>query len=248
MAFSHGSQARLLCNGFDLSAWFRSASTPVEVGEAEGTTFGNEARVFQPGLVTARLDAEGLFEADEAGHAVEPVLNAALRLENRVWLYCPAGYALGARAVGMASFITGLEKESPVDDLVSLTVGVRSQVGHDAGVVLHPLGAESAADEGPSVDTGITGLTFPTSAGAVAYVMATEPGTQPVTVRVQHSADEQTWADLLTFTAIPSTGRVAERQTVAPGTPVNRYVRAAWTATGTTPPFIVMFARRFAAN
>lgn len=56
-------------------------------------------------------------------------------------------------------------------------------------------------------------------------------GTTPsATVKIQTSFDGSTWRDVASFTA--ATAATAERKSF-PG--IDRYVRAAWTVTGTTP-------------
>jgi hypothetical protein len=71
-------------------------------------------------------------------------------------------------------------------------------------------------------------------------------GWTDLTVKVQHSADDSTYADLVTFTAI-TVAPAKERKTVAAGTTVNRYLAASWAFTGAgaahTATFVVGFAR-----
>jgi hypothetical protein len=61
-------------------------------------------------------------------------------------------------------------------------------------------------------------------------------------VKVQHSANNSTWADLVTFATVTAVG--AEHAVVAPATTVNRYLRATWSGTFTSATFAVAFARR----
>jgi len=60
-----------------------------------------------------------------------------------------------------------------------------------------------------------------------------------VTVKVQHSSDNLTYADLITFSNVTAAG--AQRATVT-GT-VNRYTRVTYTATSGTATFVVGFGR-----
>jgi hypothetical protein len=62
--------------------------------------------------------------------------------------------------------------------------------------------------------------------------------------KIQHSTDNSTWADLVTFAASTAVG--FERVEVAAGTTVNRYLRAIRTFGGTTTSITsaVAFARR----
>ena len=67
-----------------------------------------------------------------------------------------------------------------------------------------------------------------------------------VTMKIQHSTDNSTFVDLVTFTVVGSTTTTQERIVVAAGTTVNRYLRAQSTVAGTTGSItpIVAFARR----
>jgi hypothetical protein len=55
-----------------------------------------------------------------------------------------------------------------------------------------------------------------------------------MTAKIQHSADNSSWADLGTFTAV--TAANAYQRISGTGT-VNRYLRAQYTITGTSPSF-----------
>jgi hypothetical protein len=63
--------------------------------------------------------------------------------------------------------------------------------------------------------------------------------------KVQHSADNSTWADLQAFTSVATTIVTAERIKVANGTTVNRYLRAVATPAGTGSfTYHINFARQ----
>lgn len=84
--------------------------------------------------------------------------------------------------------------------------------------------------------------------GAQAYLeFGVLTGTD-VTVKVEHSADNSTWATLLTFAQVTS-GQQAQRVTVSNSTTVNRYLRATTTTSGgfTSATFAVMVSRNLTA-
>jgi hypothetical protein len=107
--------------------------------------------------------------------------------------------------------------------------------------MLTGLAAVTATGNGTSRDNGAS-----TSDGGVAQLHVTANTMNNNTVfKVQHSADNSTWADLATFTTVATTVTTSERVTVAAGTTVNRYLRATHTASGTgSITFITAFARR----
>lgn len=90
-------------------------------------------------------------------------------------------------------------------------------------------GVAPAATPGASVDNGAA-----TTNGAVAHLhVLSKSGTSPtVTWKVQHSADDSMWVDLMTFTA--ATDKTSQRLAVT-GT-VNRYLRASRIAGGSNSP------------
>jgi hypothetical protein len=63
---------------------------------------------------------------------------------------------------------------------------------------------------------------------------------QSTIAKIQHSVDNSTWVDLVTFTSIAA-GRGAERKIVT-GT-VNRYLRATWSGTLGTRTVVITAAR-----
>jgi len=106
----------------------------------------------------------------------------------------------------------------------------------DYGVSLADLDVPKIADANGATFDGGAG----TSGGALAVLQVSSVTGGGVTVKVQHSTDGSTWADLATFTAASST--TSQRVTVA-GT-VNRYLRATWTQTATSASFAVTLSRR----
>lgn len=71
------------------------------------------------------------------------------------------------------------------------------------------------------------------SSGASGYLQVTNVtlgGYTNCVVKIQHSANDIDWADLITFTAV--TDRTAERVEVASGGTINKYLRVLWAWTG----------------
>lgn len=237
-----GTSCRVLCNGHDLSRFLREASASVEVDALDSTTFGDTKREYTPGLRDGSLSAGGLHDSDTDSPVVEnidAVVNAAVRTSGSLVTVFPAGASVGSRGFGQEGVQTSFEVEAPLDELVACTFESTGKT--EPVVALHDAfaTAESADDDGTSVDNGSA-----TSNGAVGYLHVIDvAGTTPeVTVKVQHSADDVTYADLITFSAV-DTDFAAQRVEVA-GT-VNRYLRATWALTGTGPSakFVVAAGR-----
>jgi hypothetical protein len=128
---------------------------------------------------------------------------------------------------------TGEEKAVTLD----LSFKIHDQV--DMGVFLHAETAETAVADYTSVDEGAA-----TSRGAVGHLHAISITGTSATFKIQHSTDNITFVDLISFTAV--TAATSQRVEVAAGTTINRYVRAQMSAasslTSVTP--IIAFARR----
>lgn len=95
---------------------------------------------------------------------------------------------------------------------------------------------------------GGTGGTFVLSStvngGAGYQAISAFSGFSGVAGKIQHSADNSSWADLVTFTSVtagPGDPTAAQRIAVAAGTTVNRYLRHVGTVTGSgsVTPFSV---------
>ena len=126
-----------------------------------------------------------------------------------------------------------------MSETVSLTVETTPNDGVDHGRVVHAHTAETATGNSTSVDNGASS----TNGGVASLHVTAVTGTTPsLTVKVQHSSDNSTFVDLITFTAANAAG--SQRRTVS-GT-VNRYVRETHTLSGTSPNFTyaAAFARR----
>ena len=130
------------------------------------------------------------------------------------------GNALATSATFSANAITNFD-------------GMNFGVLLDAGVTAYSNGTTN----GTSVDQSAS-----SSAGAVATLQFTTGSTlTSADFKVQHSANDSTWADLITFTQITSTTASAEVGT-ATGT-VNRYIRLVATINGTSATAQISFAR-----
>ena len=110
--------------------------------------------------------------------------------------------------------------------------------GLNWGVILTdgPEQTDSGATNSTAVDNGAS-----TSNGGTGIISVESLASGTATIKVQHSADNATFADLLTFTNV--TGRTSER--VSGGTTVNRYVRiqSSTSSAFSNLVFVAQFAR-----
>ncbi len=235
MAFSHGSASRVYANGYDLSAYLNNITMGATADAAETTTFGAGAKMYIPGPEDGTVSAEGYF--DGAADAVDQVLSEAMPAI-AVWTWLPAGDGLGNVSKSAVTVNTTYETESPADDATTISAeGQATGTGIERGLVAHPLQARTAAGNGSALDNGTS-----TARGGAAYLHVTAmSGFTSVTVTVQHSADNVTYANLATFSDMTQRGA----QRVAINGTINRYVRVIWTVAGSgSVTFIATVVRR----
>lgn len=235
MAFVHGRATAFYANGVDLTGQFRKISKKPLVGVVESTCFGKSSKEFLPSLYDATWSADGLFDASllvGSDTVLYPLLGAASSVLCTEFI---GGDSFGAYGYAWRSKNTQHELASPVNDLVPLMVG--GQVDDDFERVrsIHALGAETSGSNSTSLDNSAG-----TTAGASAYLHAPAFTGTTITVKVQHSTNNSSWSDLITFTAVTG-ARTSERKAVT-GT-INRYVRTLWSGTFTSATFAVAFSR-----
>jgi hypothetical protein len=241
MAFIHGKGTIVLYNEFNLSSYFNEASASRSVETAETTTFGNSAKTYITGLIDGTLSLSGMF--DGAANAIDQELTDVLGLNDGANItVAPEGsLALGLRTMSLKGELTSYEVSSPVGDVVSASSEFQADNGIASGISLHDLVARTATGTGTSVDNA----TSSTRGGfGTLHVTANTMDANTV-LKVQHSADNSTWVDLVTFSTVATTVKTSERVEVSSATTVNRYLRATWTASGTgSITFHINFARR----
>lgn len=235
-----GSSAKVYGAGYDLTAFLKEAGVSVETAKLDTTVFGQVDRNFIPGLQDASISEAGLYD-DTATTGIDAVLAAIDRVADQVWVHLPNGDTHGAVGRGMVIAETSYKIESPTDDVNAISFGAQVSGGTERVVVHHILQAEGSSANGTSVDNAASSAN-----GGVGYLQVTDVSAGTHTVKIQHSADDSTWADLIEFTGLTgSSDHTAERIAVS-GT-VNRYTRAIVTVSGGTPTFHVAFGRKSAA-
>ena len=230
MAFIHGKSAGVLYGAYDLSAFFNEASMSQSVETAETTTFGSGAKSYITGLKDGTFSLSGMFDGVAAG--IDEVISASVgdSVNVPITIIPQQDVTMVVSDVSFSgeTLETSYEVSSPVGDVVSANMEGQITGGMDRGIILAPKTVVSATATGTSVDQ-----TASTTNGGVGYLHVTaNTRNGAITVKVQHSSDNSTFADLITFTSVTSSTIVSERIAVT-GT-VNRYVRASYTVAGSS--------------
>ena len=244
MSFRHGKNTKVLIGSNDLSSYFKDTSFSSSVATAETTTYGvtGGSKTYVTGLNDATISLGGLFDGD--ANAVDEYLTSVLGSDTDVvFTIAPDnGMTVGSRCYSGQASITKYDVKSPVGDVVSCSADFQVDAEVARGVILAPLSSVSATGNGTAVDNAAS-----TTNGGTAIIHVTaNTRNGAITVKVQHSADNSTWADLATFTSVPTTTKTSERLVVAAGTTVNRYLRATYTVAGSSgsATIAVTFGRR----
>lgn len=236
--FRHGKDTAVLINEFDFSNYFNEITASLGVETSETTTFGNSAKTYIVGLKDATASLSGLFEGSATGTDVE--LDTALGTNNTLITAGVEDAIGGRRAMVMKAIATSYEISSPVADVVSVTAEMQAEEDAiDYGIFLVDLAAITATTDGASRDN-----TASSANGLAAHLHVTANAHDNDAVfKVQHSADNVSWADLITFTTVATTVLTAERSETT-GT-VNRYLRAQATLSGSgSITYTIAAARR----
>jgi len=236
--FIHGKGTNVFVDVYDLSTYFNNADTAQSTETAETTSFTASSKSYIVGLKDQTVSLSGMYSQDAGGSdavlssilgaATTPIVTVALK-----------GGAIGNRAVLGRAHETNYSISSPVADVTSVTADftastdavTNQQLGLASGVMLTAgtsiafgsLGNLASVDNSASSTNG--GM-------ATLHVTVNSISGGNTTFKVQHSADNSTWADLITFTAV-SASTTAKQLSAVSGT-INRYVRATASTAGSS--------------
>ena len=235
MAFIHGKTSVVYFDATDFSSYLTNVDMSKTADVAETTTFGNNSKTYISGEKDGTISLTGLFDA--TGDAlVQPFIGSTSNHNVIVGIDT-------LTATKRVSFATGVFTEygisDPVADVVGISMTVQADNGFYSGEVL-----ENATVTATSSGTARDNTTSTLNGGGAFLLVTSASGTTPtLDAKITHSADDVTYADLVTFTQATST--TSEVKVVASGTTVNRYLKVEYTVGGTTPSFdvVVGFSR-----
>ena len=246
--FIHGKNTAVYIDEFDLSSYFNDVSVSLDNDVAETTAFGDTNKAFILGTRGGTLSMSGMWASDTDGSDEELV--ALLGNATTPILTVRQGAAaIGSRAIIAQANETSYAITNPVADVATISAdfectpnqvsnltfalagGVQLTAG--ASIAHGSLGNLSSVDNAASSANG--------GAGTLHVPTNTVGGN--TTIKIQHSANDSTWADLISFTVVGSSAKTSEIKAVS-GT-VNRYLRATASTAGSSGSitFMVAFAR-----
>ena len=246
--FIHGKNTAVYIDEFDLTSYFTDSSVTINNDVAETTAYGDTNKTYLLGIRSGTLSLSGMWSADTDGSDEE--LQALLGNATTPILTIREGAAaIGSRAIIAQANETSYAITNPVADIATISAdfectpnqvsnltfalagGVQLTAG--ASIAHGSLGNLSSVDNAASSANG--------GAGTLHVPTNTVGGN--TTIKIQHSANDSTWADLISFTMVGSSAKTSEIKAVS-GT-VNRYLRATASTAGSSGSitFMVAFAR-----
>lgn len=226
MSFRHGRDTKVLFADQDISSYLNEVSGSQTLETAETSTFGTNAKTYVVGQNDATISFSGLF--DGATDAIADIFQDVIDNDSTpaITLAYDNGLGVGNRCSIAEAKQTGFDVSAPIGDVVSLSGEFQVTDGIRQGVLLAAETTDSSSSDGTAVDNSAS-----TSNGARANLHVTANSSDDATtIKVQHSADNTTWADLITFTSVPATTTTSETVSVS-GT-INQYLRAQSTLAG----------------
>jgi hypothetical protein len=240
--FAHGKNVNVFLDEFDFSTYFNDVSASTSVDTAETSAFGTSAKSYIVGHRDGTISLSGMFEGTASTGTDEFFDDALGNATKTKIIVAPQGNSLAAGAIMLVADDTSYEVSSAIADVVQASAEFQSTDAVEHGKILSSGSAISATGNG----TGVDNTTSSTNGGAGFLSVPVNSRNGTIGVKVQHSADNSTFADLVSFTTVTSTQKTSERVEVASLTTINRYLRVVYTVAGSsgsaTP--VVAFTRR----
>jgi len=236
--FSH--LTRIVVGKVPVSCIATSVDPSTSRNMIDRTALCDTGRVFIPGQLEHSLSVGAMFDDDGAAgsywaeltdnHASDTLLPITV---------APAGLSAGSPAWLAEAYQMAYKPTQGVGDGVDLGIDFATTGVALFGQSITDLAAVTTTSNSSAVDGGAA-----TANGGIAHLHVTALST-PTTldVDIEHSVDGSTsWAVLGSFTQVTTT-TATERIVIASGTTVRRYLRAAFTVSGTSYTCSVAFAR-----
>jgi hypothetical protein len=240
--FRHGKNINVYIDEYDFSTYFNDVSASTSVDTAETSAFGTSAKTYVVGHRDGTVSLGGMFEGTASTGTDQYFASVLGSATKQKVIVAVEGHSNGTGAIMLQADDTSYEVSSAIADIVQASAEFQSTDAVEHGKILSSGSTVTATGNGTSVDNGAS--TANGGAGYLSVPVNTRNGN--ITVKIQHSADDSTYADLVTFTTVTSTTKTSQRVEVASGTTVNRYLRVNYTVAGSTGSAtpVVAFTRR----
>jgi len=240
MAKVSGLNVRLFVMGGDLSGDANALDGAGYTQETLETTALESAAVTRiTGLADGSLSVNGYFDnASNKIHATFTSNSGKLPSADQVVLV-PMGSAVGSPMCGISAKEADYNVSRGTGSAMTVTSTFTGNgLGGEFGVMLTAFDdTHSSATNGTAVDNSAS-----SASGASGYLQAISLASGSVVVKIQESADNSSWSDLITFSTVGTSGvPTAERLTMSGS--VARYIRVISSGTFSNAKIAVGFSR-----
>ena len=227
MAKYTGADALLLVDGYNLTGYTIDLTHGEEATTEECHTLGDSwAEYASTSLNRFSAEQNGFYDDDAfaSNEALVGVSGAQRQLALLI-----EGNTHGKKYIGCVGVVQGkFTRQASRGGLTKANASFSGSGAVEEGLIHTPLGALSGASgDGTAVNNG--GSSANGGVGHLHVAALALGGYDDLVLKVRHSADNSTYADLITFTAVTA-APTAARVTVA-GT-VNQYTRSNWAYSG----------------
>lgn len=239
MAKVSGLGVRLYAAGYDLSA---DVNVVDSIGYTQQlldvTTLDLAAKARIAGLSDSALTVNGWFEKT-GDHAAYTSNTGKLPTADQI-VFTQLGVELGDPFAGLTAAESAYVVTRASGGALATTATYSGTAGQQAewGVTMTASKTTNAsAASGTGVDNAASSAN-----GCVAYLEAMSLVSGTCVVKIQHSTDNATWVDLITFTSVTAANAPFAVRATASGT-INRYLRVNTSGTFSTIVFVAGVAR-----
>ena len=236
MAKQSGISDAIYVGGRDLSGNVTSVDTvSARRATIDTPTIDSAAMVRLQGQADGEITVTSWFDD---GTNLEHDAFSPLPTTDVTVLYC-RGTAADSPAAGLVAKQINYDGSKSQDKALTLNVQCLSSGGVplEWGVLLQAEATHSSAGSSSSKDDGSS-----TSNGLAAYLQLIDINSGSPTFKIEDSANNSSWADLVSFTAVANGNEPTAQRVEVSGT-VNRYLRVTSTGTFSNAKFIIMYRR-----
>lgn len=234
MGFGHGKQAKLYVGGWNLSAYLTKVGSAGKSDVAEVAPLGTTDKLFLNGMVEGSMTGDGYYV--DGPNEVASVMGSAFSAGTVFLSHLPQGDAVGFMCKCMEATTASFNIDTDTSDVGKVTFEATSRVGLDKGVILANLTSRAAS----GTTTEVMDVPVASNSGADGYLHIINRGTSLTNMKIQHSQDNSTYADLILFADATGHRQVQRVSSLIaqPNGLVNKYLKFSWTQTGTTQFFV----------
>ena len=235
MAKQSGISDAIYVGGRDLSGNVTSMDTvSARRATIDTPTIDSAAMVRLQGQADGEITVTSWFDD---GTNLEHAAFSPLPTTDVQVLYC-RGTAADSPAAGLVAKQINYDGSKSQDKALSLNVQCLGQgTPVEWGVLLQAEATHASATSSSSKDDSAS-----SASGIAAYLQLIDINSGSPTIKLQHSANNSSWSDLITFTAVSDGNEPTAERKEASGT-VNRYLRVTSTGTFSNAKFVIMYRR-----